>query len=453
MKAVQFRYNLSILCFTVISLIYSMHIHSYDSISSYDPAAELIPSSVNSDYALTFDNYLGNWENIHPKVLYFEEGWRGYNFWMAYTPYPEGNVITENPCIAASYDGIVWETPKGLTNPLAMPLADGYNSDTHLLYDDINDRLECWWRIYEESTKRDKLVRRISSDGINWTEQETVLPFWEPEAGRLSPAVWIEDGCYRMVYSNGIKLRYMSAPVDCDYAAEPSIPEIQDFSMMPDMSVDSESADDSDNSDNPENPENPNNSENSEIPPIIIDPSLFPDFSVDSDDDEPESSIPPIIIDPDFFPDIAVDPGPDEKFCLLDWSPSYLLPVDWGDLHAWHHDVIVDEDGDWDIVICAFHDGQKTNENDLYYVKAKSDLSSATEPVEILHRSEFESDFDSQSMYRPSLVRVDSEFFLYYSAISKGQKRCIALLRGPSIFELRSLTPHEMGFKLDLTDE
>lgn len=56
-------------------------------------------------------------------------------------------------------------------------------------------------------------------------------------------------------------------------------------------------------------------------------------------------------------------------------------------------------------------------------------------------------------MYRPSLVRVDSEFFLYYSAISKGQKRCIALLRGPSIFELRSLTPQEMGFKLDLTDE
>lgn len=315
-------------------------------LAACDLVYEEIPSSSNSDYILTFTNYIGNWQNIHPKVLYFEDGWSGYEFWMAYTPYPRANTNAENPCIAVSHDGISWSVPEGLANPLVFSPKDGYNSDPHLLYDGKNDRLECWWRIYQESTKKDALMRKVSSDGVNWSESEEMLPFGNPGSGRLSPAVWIENDEYRMVYSDGVNLRFIKTPV----------------------------------------------------------------------------ASPP-----------------------LEWSMPLIVPIDWGNLHAWHHDVILDDDGNWDIVVCAFHDGGKSNENDLYYVKAKSDLSQVSTPVMILARGKGKKDFDHQSVYRPSLVRVDEEFFLYYSGISANNKRYMTLLRGPTIFSLRSLTPQEMN--------
>ncbi|MCH5229084.1 MAG: hypothetical protein J1F12_03695 [Muribaculaceae bacterium] len=68
-------------------------------------------SSANAKDILKIENYLGNYENIHPKVLFFENGWNGYEFWMAYTPYPLGEVNSENPCLVfadiASYASIL----------------------------------------------------------------------------------------------------------------------------------------------------------------------------------------------------------------------------------------------------------------------------------------------------------------------------------------------------------
>ena len=63
---------------------------------------ECPPSSTNALTALCFKNYLGNTQNIHPKVLYFPEKWNGYKFWMAYTPYPKGKTDAENPCMAVT---------------------------------------------------------------------------------------------------------------------------------------------------------------------------------------------------------------------------------------------------------------------------------------------------------------------------------------------------------------
>lgn len=60
-------------------------------------------------------NYLGNSENIHPKVLYFDRGWNGHKWWMAYTPYPHGSIADENPCIAVSDDGINWAAPENVS--------------------------------------------------------------------------------------------------------------------------------------------------------------------------------------------------------------------------------------------------------------------------------------------------------------------------------------------------
>lgn len=294
------------------------------------------PLTLNPDKTIIcFDNYLGNIQNIHPKVLYFEDGWNGYEFWMAYTPYPRGNPKHENPCIAASHDGENWETPAGLSNPLAYVPEDGYNSDTHLVYDAETDRLECWWRPYERSLQADALLRRVSYDGISWGEVETMLPFGDRNDMRMSHSVWIQDDKYKSVYSNGFDLLYIEAPKG---------------------------------------------------------------------------------------------DGP------LSWSAPQPLPIDYGGLGFWHHDVILDPAGDWEIVACA---DDRTSQNrpdyDLYYTKLKADWSSATQPVLILERGTQKEEIDSKSMYRPSIVRVGEEYFVYFSCISQLDKRCTGLIRFPSL--------------------
>ena len=302
---------------------------------------EYPPTSTNAQTILSFRNYLGNTQNIHPKVLYFPEKWKGYKFWMAYTPYPKGKTDAENPCIAVSQNGLDWTAPGGLKNPLAYAPKNGYNSDTHLLYDSDNDRMECWWREYDSKTNRDSFYRRISTDGIHWDEKEKVMEFALPGVMRLSPAVWIADGVYKLIYSNGARLFYIESPI-------------------------------------------------SKVGKV--------------------------------------------------WSDPTELPIKWSGLHAWHHDVIQNSEGDLELVVCAFGPGGNNNAADLYYVKVRKDLSEATQPVLILQRGRNKNDFDYKSIYRSSLVYVDDQAYLYYSAIDRNWTRSISLMHGPSVFELTGLT-------------
>jgi len=53
---------------------------------------------------------------------------------MGITPYPNGNDDYENPSLLASNDGITWEVPSGITNPLA-PKPSHHNSDCCLVWD------------------------------------------------------------------------------------------------------------------------------------------------------------------------------------------------------------------------------------------------------------------------------------------------------------------------------
>jgi hypothetical protein len=75
-------------------------------------------------------------QTTHPSVLFFPDGWGSpvkWKYWMAHTPYPGGNDDHEDPCIAVSNNGISWQTPVGVTNPLED--ADGtpeYHSDVDL---------------------------------------------------------------------------------------------------------------------------------------------------------------------------------------------------------------------------------------------------------------------------------------------------------------------------------
>lgn len=302
-----------------------------------------IPLEANAPAPLRFENYLGNTENIHPKVLYFPEGWNGFEFWMAYTPYPRGRNAYENPSLAVSHDGIAWETPPGVTNPLSPKPEDGYNSDTHLVYDKDNDCLEIWWRPFDSPGARDSYVRRVSSDGVNWGPTETTVDWGKRNDMRLSGSVWIEDGLYKMIYCDSRQLLYVESK------------------------------------------------------------------------------------------------GPQDGW---KWSGPLVIPVEWGEIKPWHLDAIKDEaTGKIQMVVCAYTPDGNFEEADLYYLEADAGLNSASSPTLILRRSLFTSCFDYRSIYRASIVRVGSNFYVYYSALDQLRHRHMGLTIGRSPLQLKGYDP------------
>ena len=136
----------------------------------------------------------------HPSIVQFDTEWNGYKFWMAFTPYPFSLLSTENPCIVASNNGIQWVIPTGVTNPLDVAPKGGYNSDTHIIYNDATKRLEIWYRAVTESSSVETLKRVTSSDGSNWSAPETMI---ESRGAAnilqyIAPSLIYEDGKYRL---------------------------------------------------------------------------------------------------------------------------------------------------------------------------------------------------------------------------------------------------------------
>lgn len=62
------------------------------------------------------------WDTTHPDVVDFaktsKDGgkWGGYRYWMVLTPNQDGYSQYENPCLAASNDGVNWVVPNGIEN-------------------------------------------------------------------------------------------------------------------------------------------------------------------------------------------------------------------------------------------------------------------------------------------------------------------------------------------------
>lgn len=169
--------------------------------------------TANSEHILEIVNYLGNYQNIHPKVLYFSDGWHGYKFWMGYTPYPFGYTAAENPSIAVSNDMINWETPPDIENPFDYGTETDYNSDTHLVYRGDTDTLELWWRYHSNTNKTRTIYRMTTNDGVNWTSKQAVIEStWDRDY--LSPAVLFENGIYKMWFKRGTELMYTESVDD-----------------------------------------------------------------------------------------------------------------------------------------------------------------------------------------------------------------------------------------------
>src|SRR5574344_906898 len=68
---------------------------------------------------ITIPTYDKSNETTHPKVLYFENGFNGYKYWMVSTPYPGNDAYLENPSIVVSNDGVNFIEPPGIKNPVS----------------------------------------------------------------------------------------------------------------------------------------------------------------------------------------------------------------------------------------------------------------------------------------------------------------------------------------------
>lgn len=157
----------------------------------------------------------------HPSVLFMKKEWNGYNYYLAETPfycgYPHRGVLYrdrfECPSIHVSKDGLHWsEINKNPIDNLSESEIQNkdYFSDPHLVFSNIG--LECWYRINRrygdyENDNNVYLLRKISVDGINWSNREIIadLTYIGNPLGNMvvSPAI-IYESKYRMWYVDSI---------------------------------------------------------------------------------------------------------------------------------------------------------------------------------------------------------------------------------------------------------
>ena len=161
--------------------------------------------AVNANEPLDIESYVSdNDEVVHPDVIYFENAWNGYEYWMVFTPFPASNAQFENPSIVASHDGLIWEIPPGLTNPIMTPFAESYNpndyyhSDPDIVMSDDNSTMYVFWREHT-GWRYETLMYVSSTDGINWSENQVVFQVDGHSDERIiSPAIVRDNSNYKM---------------------------------------------------------------------------------------------------------------------------------------------------------------------------------------------------------------------------------------------------------------
>jgi hypothetical protein len=116
---------------------------------------------------------------------------------MMMTPYPDGNENYENPSLLVSDDGLLWQVPPGVTNPLQPGSPDGYNSDPDLIFAENQLRAYFCWAAGPEGDDTSRVLTFSSTDGINWSDTAEVLA--APNY-LVSPTVLYQDSTYLMWY-------------------------------------------------------------------------------------------------------------------------------------------------------------------------------------------------------------------------------------------------------------
>ena len=139
----------------------------------------------------------GSGQAVHPDVVFAADGFLGYRYWMACTPYPFGNDREENPILRVSQDGLDWQPLPGAPDPLAAaPAATSrHHADTDLVL--AGDELHLFYITTSRVVAETAFYLIRSRDGRAWTPPECI---YEGPWG-VSPAVVLDrDGQWRMWY-------------------------------------------------------------------------------------------------------------------------------------------------------------------------------------------------------------------------------------------------------------
>lgn len=108
----------------------------------------------------------------HPDVVVRDAAWNGYRYWAIYTPNVTRTSIYENPSIVASNDGVHWEAPVGLTNPIdPQPSSTRHhNCDADMIYNPEMDAMMGYWNWADDQAGGvgAEVRLRISYDGVHW---------------------------------------------------------------------------------------------------------------------------------------------------------------------------------------------------------------------------------------------------------------------------------------------
>lgn len=127
---------------------------------------------------------------------------------MKLEPYPWGRPEFENPSLVASDDGLQWQVPKGLINPIVAAPPTGWHSDGALCVCPDN-RLHLYYR-YNSGAGETMLLRRTAVPGLQWKRPEALLRF--PVSGRFaSPSFVRWRGGLVMLYVDTIAQAVMAS--------------------------------------------------------------------------------------------------------------------------------------------------------------------------------------------------------------------------------------------------
>ena len=176
---------------------FGIYKHDFSSMSSLtqrviyfeDVSVQDLNPVTKLDIPTPYDGMSG--QAVHPDIIdSLQNGnvFNGYRYWMLFTPYDyENAVLFENPCLICSNDGINWQNPAGVVNPLSpAPGGTYFQSDTDLIYN--GSALYCYF-IADTPAVNPKLVI------FNGNSLSSVINVTGANQGD-SPAVLYDSGTF-----------------------------------------------------------------------------------------------------------------------------------------------------------------------------------------------------------------------------------------------------------------
>ena len=158
---------------------------------------EITPSKIAIPLVTEVGSEAGS--GIHPSVLDLGAQWNGYRYWMANTPMPQAY---EYPAIYGSNDGVSFEVPSGLTNPILVRTGcQNFAPDVNLFFE--NGTLYCFFLWNKTNVSYLK-----TTDGIHWGNKiDTNLVPGDP-ASIKAPAIIKIGSDYFMYFQNEVAASY-----------------------------------------------------------------------------------------------------------------------------------------------------------------------------------------------------------------------------------------------------